>query len=100
MPEKKHVITSVIEHPAVLNTCAFLESLGHEVTYVPVDADGVVDVKILERSIKENTALISVMHANNEVGTIQPIEKISEIAKEHNIYFHTDAVQSVGKNSS
>ncbi len=94
---KKHVITSVIEHPAVLNTCAFLESLGHEVTYVPVDADGVVDVKILERSIKENTALISVMHANNEVGTIQPIEKISEIAKEHNIYFHTDAVQSVGK---
>jgi cysteine desulfurase len=94
---KKHVITSVIEHPAVLNTCTFLESLGHEVTYVPVDADGVVDVKILEKSVRENTVLISVMHANNEVGTIQPIEKISEIAKKYNIYFHTDAVQSVGK---
>ncbi|ETA67764.1 cysteine desulfurase NifS [Methanolobus tindarius DSM 2278] len=94
---KKHVITSVIEHPAVLNTCAFLESLGHEVTYVPVDADGVVDVKILEKSVRENTVLVSVMHANNEVGTIQPIEKISEIAKKYNIYFHTDAVQSVGK---
>jgi cysteine desulfurase len=94
---KKHIITSVIEHPAVLNTCAFLESQGHEVTYVPVDADGIVDAGKLEASIKENTVLISIMHANNEVGTIQPIEKISGIAKEHNIYFHTDAVQSVGK---
>lgn len=94
---KKHIITSVIEHPAVLNTCAFLESQGYEVTYVPVDADGIVDAGKLEASIKENTVLISIMHANNEVGTIQPIEKISGIAKEHNIYFHTDAVQSVGK---
>ncbi|TQD26705.1 cysteine desulfurase NifS [Methanolobus vulcani] len=94
---KKHIITSVIEHPAVLNTCSFLESLGHEVTYVPVDVDGIIDVKVLEESIRKNTAIISVMHANNEVGTIQPIEEISGIAKEHNIYFHTDAVQSVGK---
>ncbi|MBP1907905.1 cysteine desulfurase [Methanolobus bombayensis] len=94
---KKHMITSVIEHPAVLNTCAFLEELGHEVTYVPVDTDGVVDVDELEKSVRENTVLISVMHANNEVGTIQPLEIISDIAKEHNIYFHTDAVQSVGK---
>jgi cysteine desulfurase len=94
---KKHIITSVIEHPAVLNTCSFLESLGHEVTYVPVDVDGIIDVKVLEESIRKNTVIISVMHANNEVGTIQPIEEISGIAKEHNIYFHTDAVQSVGK---
>lgn len=94
---KKHVITSVIEHPAVLNTCAFLEKLGHEVTYVPVDAEGIVDLEKLESSIRENTVLISVMHANNEVGTIQPIKEISEIAKKHGIYFHTDAVQSVGK---
>ena len=94
---KKHIITSVVEHPAVLNTCAFLESLGHEVTYLPVDADGVVDAGKLEASIKENTVLISIMHANNEVGTIQPIEKLSGIAKEHDLYFHTDAVQSVGK---
>nr|WP_321429569.1 cysteine desulfurase NifS [uncultured Methanolobus sp.] len=94
---KKHIITSVVEHPAVLNTCASLESLGHEVTYLPVDADGVVDAGKLEASIKENTVLISIMHANNEVGTIQPIEKLSWIAKEHDLYFHTDAVQSVGK---
>ncbi|WP_094226653.1 cysteine desulfurase NifS [Methanolobus psychrotolerans] len=94
---KKHVITSVIEHPAVLNTCAFLESLGHEVTYVPVDAEGLIVLSLLERSIRENTVLISVMHANNEVGTIQPIKEIAQIAKKHNIYFHTDAVQSVGK---
>jgi cysteine desulfurase len=94
---KKHIITSVIEHPAVLNTCSFLESLGHEVTYVPVDVDGIIDVKVLEESIRKNTVIISVMHANNEVGTIQPIEEISGIAKKHNIYFHTDAVQSVGK---
>ena len=94
---KKHIITSAIEHPAVLNTCAFLESLGHEVTYAPVDADGIVDVEKLEGSVREDTVLISIMHANNEIGTIQPIEKISRIAKEKNIYFHTDAVQSVGK---
>lgn len=94
---KKHIITSVIEHPAVLNTCDYLEGLGHEVTYISVDAEGIIDVKLLEASIKENTVLISIMHANNEIGTIQPIEKISEIAKEHNIPLHTDAVQSVGK---
>ncbi len=95
--EKKHVITSVVEHPAVLNTCAYLETLGHEISYVQVDGDGVVDLEKLEASIRENTVLISVMHANNEVGTIQPIKEIAQIAKKHNIYFHTDAVQSVGK---
>ncbi|WMW21944.1 cysteine desulfurase NifS [Methanolobus mangrovi] len=94
---KKHIITSVVEHPAVLNTCAYLESLGHEVSYIQVDGDGVVDLGKLEASIRENTVLISVMHANNEVGTIQPIKEIGQIAKKNNIYFHTDAVQSVGK---
>ncbi len=94
---KKHVITSVIEHPAVLNTCEYIESLGHEVTYVPVDSDGVVDLEMIKESIRENTVLISVMHANNEVGTIQPIKEIAQIASKHNILFHTDAVQTVGK---
>jgi cysteine desulfurase NifS len=94
---KKHVITSVVEHPAVLNTCAYLESLGHDVSYIPVDSEGLVDIEKLEGSIRENTVLISVMHANNEVGTIQPIREIAQIAKNHKIYFHTDAVQSIGK---
>lgn len=95
--KKKHIITSSIEHPAVLNTCAFLESMGHEVTYIPVDTDGVVDLEILEDSICDNTVLISIMHANNEVGTIQPLREIAAIAKKNGIYFHTDAVQTVGK---
>ncbi|WP_406670838.1 cysteine desulfurase NifS [Methanolobus sp. ZRKC4] len=94
---KKHIITSVIEHPAVLNTCEYLESMGHEVTYVPVDSDGVIDFEMVEGSIRKNTVLITVMHANNEVGTIQPIKEIAQIASKHNILFHTDAVQSMGK---
>ncbi len=94
---KKHIITSVIEHPAVLNTCEYIESLGHEVTYVPVDSDGVVDLEMIKGSIRENSVLITVMHANNEVGTIQPIKEIAQIASKHNILFHTDAVQTVGK---
>ncbi|WP_406660105.1 cysteine desulfurase NifS [Methanolobus sp. ZRKC3] len=95
--QKAHIITSVIEHPAVLNTCIYLESIGHEVTYVPVDDEGIIDLAELEGSIKENTSLISVMHANNEIGTIQPIRGISKLAKDKGIYFHTDAVQSIGK---
>ncbi|MDW7733574.1 MAG: cysteine desulfurase NifS [Methanolobus sp.] len=93
----QHIITSVIEHPAVLSTCKFLESIGYDVTYVPVDSEGILDVAELERSIRGDTSIISVMHANNEIGTIQPIEEIARIAQENNIYFHTDAVQSVGK---
>ena len=94
---KKHIITSQIEHPAVLNTCRLLEKIGFEVTFVKVDQYGMVDPEDIRKAIRENTALISIQHSNNEVGTIQPIEEIGKIAKEKNIFFHTDAVQSLGK---
>ena len=93
----KHIITTNIEHPAVKNTCAWLEKLGYEITYIPVKENGIIDSKDVEDAIRDDTILISVMHANNEIGTIQPIEEIGKIAKEHNITFHVDAVQSVGK---
>ncbi len=92
-----HVISSMIEHPAVLETCQAIERLGHEVTYVPVDGEGRVNPSDVERAIKDNTRLISIMHANNEIGSIQPIAEIGAIAAAHNVYMHTDAVQSVGK---
>lgn len=93
----KHIITSVIEHPAVLNPCRFLEREGYHVTYLPVDRFGVVDPKRVEEAITPETILITIMHANNEVGTIQPIGLIGEIAKRNGILFHTDAAQSIGK---
>ncbi len=92
----KHIITSKIEHPAVLNTCKSLEKEGYEITYLNVSENGVVDLEQLENSIKDETILISIMFANNEIGTIQPIKDISEIAHKSNIIFHTDAVQAVG----
>ncbi|MDX9739064.1 MAG: cysteine desulfurase NifS [Candidatus Dojkabacteria bacterium] len=92
----KHIITTNIEHHAVLHTCQYLEKLGFEVTYLPVKENGIVDVKDLEDAIRKDTILISVMFANNEIGTIQPIKEIGEIAKEKGIYFHTDAVQAIG----
>jgi cysteine desulfurase len=91
------IITTQIEHPAVLNPCRFLEKFGAEVTYVSVDQYGRVDPKEIEKAIYPETILITVMHANNEVGTIQPIEEISNIARKHGIVFHTDAAQSTGK---
>ena len=93
----KHIITSTIEHPAILNTCAYLEKEGFDVTYVPADSDGIIDMDELKKAIRDDTILISVMHANNEIGTIQPISDISKLAKEKSIYLHTDAVQSLGK---
>ncbi|UWU18025.1 cysteine desulfurase (plasmid) [Rhizobium sullae] len=93
----EHIITTAIEHPAVLAPCRFLERLGATVTYLPVDRTGRVDPEGVRRAITPHTILISVMHANNEVGTIQPIEEIGAIAREHGIRFHTDAAQSVGK---
>ena len=93
----KHIITSAIEHPAVIEVCAYLNSHGFEITYVPVDRNGKTDPKDVEDAICPDTVLITIMHANNEVGTIQPIEEIGEIARKHNVAFHTDAAQSVGK---
>lgn len=91
-----HIITSSIEHHAVLNICKFLEKRGFEVTYLPVDSQGLVSPEDVKRSIRKETILISIMHANNEVGTIEPIEEIGEIAKERGVYFHTDSVQTFG----
>lgn len=91
-----HIITSKIEHHAVLETCKELENEGFEVTYIGVDKEGIIDLTELKSAIKDTTVLITVMFANNEVGTIQPIAEIGQIAKEHNIIFHTDAVQAVG----
>ena len=92
-----HIITSNIEHPAVDETCKYLEKNGFKVTYLPVGTDGIVKIKDLEDAITDDTILITIMHANNEIGTIQPIEEIGAIARKKGIYFHTDAVQTVGK---
>lgn len=92
----RHIITSSIEHPAVLETCKSLEREGFEVSYVPVKENGIIDIDILRRLIRPDTVLISIMTANNEVGTIQPIEQIGKIARANNIVFHTDSVQAIG----
>ncbi len=91
-----HIITTKIEHPAVIQTCKALEKQGFEVTYLDVDNEGIISTKLLEEAINERTILISVMFANNEMGAIQPIAEIGEIAKKYKIAFHTDAVQAVG----
>lgn len=92
-----HLITTKIEHHAILHTCEYLEKNGCEVTYLDVDENGVVDLEQLKKSIKPTTVLISVMYANNEIGTLQPIKEIGQIAKEHGVLFHTDAVQAFGQ---
>lgn len=92
-----HIITSAVEHPAVSEVCGFLESQGFDITIIPVDDYGMVDPTAIEKAVTPSTILITVMHANNEVGTIQPIEEISAIAKKHGILFHSDGAQSVGK---
>ena len=93
----KHVITSAIEHEAVLNTCQALEKQGVAVTYLPVNRDGLINLDDLRKAIRPETTLITVMHANNELGTVQPLADIGRVAAEADVYFHTDAVQSVGK---
>ena len=92
----KHIITSKIEHHAILHTCDYLEKEGYEITYIDVDENGIVKLDELEKAIREDTILISIMFANNEIGTIQPIKEIGEIAHRHNVTFHTDAVQAYG----
>jgi cysteine desulfurase len=91
-----HIITSKIEHPAVLETCKQLEKEGFEVSYIGVDENGIINLDELKKKIKPTTILITIMFANNEIGTIEPIKEIGEIAKENNIFFHTDAVQAIG----
>ncbi len=93
----KHIITTKIEHHAVENTCKFLEKSGFEVSYLDVDKEGFIDLAKLEKKMEDETILVSVMHANNEIGTIEPVKEIGELCRERGIYFHTDAVQSVGK---
>jgi cysteine desulfurase len=93
----KHIITSKIEHHAILESCKFLEKEGFEVTYLPVDKYGFVDPEDLKKAMRKETILVSLMHVNNEVGTIEPVKEFCEITKEKGAYFHTDAVQSVGK---
>ena len=92
-----HIITSAIEHPAVINICRYLERKGYRVSYLPVDETGLLDPEKLEKEIDSDTILVSIMHANNEIGTIQPVRELCEIAHQHGVLFHTDAVQSVGK---
>ncbi|MDE7446351.1 MAG: cysteine desulfurase NifS [Lachnospiraceae bacterium] len=92
----KHIITSKIEHHAILHTCRYLEKRGYEITYIDVDEDGMIKLEDLKRAIRPDTILISVMYANNEIGTIQPIAEIGRIARENGILFHTDAVQAYG----
>lgn len=94
--EGKHIITTAIEHHAVIETCKFLEKRGFKVTYLSVDRDGLVDLGEVKKAITDETILISVMHANNEIGTIEPIQEIARITKDREICFHTDAVQTVG----
>lgn len=93
----KHIITSAIEHHAVLHTCSQLEKEGFDVTYLPVDSDGNISIRELKDAIRDDTILISIMAANNEIGTIEPIKEIGEVARKKGILFHTDAVQAVGK---
>lgn len=96
-PEKRHIITTKVEHPAVLNLCKYLETVGYRVTYLSVDGEGMLDLNELKSSIDQDTAIISIMYANNETGVIFPIEEIAEIARLREVVFHTDAVQAVGK---
>jgi len=97
IPDKKHIITSRVEHPAVKNLCEYFSKKGYRVTFVPVDRKGMLDVDYLYNSLTDDTAIVSVMWANNETGMIFPIEEISQVVKQKGIVFHTDAVQAVGK---
>ncbi len=96
-PNKKHILVSSIEHECTMQVCKFLSKKGYEIDYIEVNEEGIVDLRDLEKKIRKNTLLVSVMHINNEIGTIQPIEKISKICKKKKVYFHSDSVQSFCK---
>jgi cysteine desulfurase len=95
--KKRHIITTQIEHECVLNSCLWLEEQGFEVSFLPVDSEGFINLDNLEQTIRKDTLLVSVIHANNEIGTIEPIKEIGKICQEHGVYFHTDACQSFTK---
>ncbi len=95
--EGKHIITSEIEHKAILESCSYFEKLGGEVTYLPVNQHGIIDYGLLEKSIQENTKLVTIFAANNEVGSIHDLSKIGKITRKHGVFFHTDAVQAIGR---
>jgi cysteine desulfurase len=96
-PQDCHIITSVFEHPAILETCKYLEKLGYAISYLPINSEGIVESESLKKALRPNTRLVSVMTANNVVGTLQPIFELAKITKEHGALFHTDAVQAAGK---
>jgi cysteine desulfurase len=96
-PQDCHIITSVFEHPAILETCKYLERLGYDISYLPISSEGIVEPESLRQALQPNTRLVSVMAANNVVGTLQPIAELANITKAHGALFHTDAVQAVGK---
>ncbi len=96
-PEKRHIVTTRVEHPAVLNTCKYLQSQGYGVTYLPVDSEGMISLKDLQDAVTQHTAIVSIMMANNETGVVFPVEEAAKIAKARGALFHTDAVQTVGK---
>lgn len=96
-PDKKHIVTSLIEHPAILESCRSMEKQGYEIDYVGVNAEGIVDINDIEKKIRKNTLVVSIMHVNNEIGTVQPIKEIGEVCRAKKVYFHTDAVQSFKK---
>ena len=96
-PQRRHIITTRVEHSAILNTCKHLSKKGYSVTYLPVDAQGMIDLDQLRDTITDNTAIVSIMYANNETGVVYPMDKIASIVKERGVVLHTDAVQAVGK---
>src|SRR5262249_2825851 len=96
-PSKRHVVTTVVEHSANINYCEFLQRLGYEITFLPVDSDGSLDLHLLEKSIRPDTAIVSAMWANNETGVLFPIEEIAAICRSKEVLYHTDAVQVSGK---
>ncbi|MCX7905491.1 MAG: cysteine desulfurase NifS [Elusimicrobiales bacterium] len=96
-PHKKHIITTSVEHPAIFNLCKYLETQGYRVTYIGVDENGMLDISEIEKAISSDTAIVSVMWANNEIGVIYPVEEIADVCKKKGVLFHTDAVQAVGK---
>lgn len=95
--KKRHIITTQVDHKCVLDSCRKLEDEGFEVTYLPVNEEGLLDLAVLKNAIRDDTLVCSIIHVNNEIGTVQPLKEIGEICRERGVFFHTDAAQGVGK---